>query len=407
MVAYIDIIIFPFHDWKKCERQGWNERDAHLLLELDKSPFVRKILVVDRPISIPEIVRYPKNWKAKKGKLVYWNGNSFLTQVSDKTFVLDQVVFEILKPRSRHHWWLYIMRAPKTIQNIRHSVQYLSLRNKVLWLANPFATDFIGAFDEKIFVFDAIDRFTEHPGMFSVKEEISQAYCRIKQKADIIFTVSQELRQFLGEGRANVFQIPNAVDMHFFKKAKNICPHDLRSIKKPIAGHIGQTEGKIDIDLMEYLALNIPDVNFVFVGRTGDKKSVQPLFRHSNIFFLGEKHYSVIPLYLSHFDVCLLPHKVDEFTKNMDPQKVYEYLAMGKPVVSTPVSGVEAFQNVIHIAKGKEGFVPAIRESLNDDPELIKRRIEAVRLHSWRNRVETMLQHIMEAIAARERKLQK
>jgi hypothetical protein len=62
------------------------------------------------------------------------------------------------------------------------------------------------------------------------------------------------------------------------------------------------------------------DVNFVFVGRTGDKKLTQRLLKYSNIFFLGEKHYSVITSYLSHFDVCLLPHRVDDFINNINPQ---------------------------------------------------------------------------------------
>jgi glycosyltransferase involved in cell wall biosynthesis len=154
---------------------------------------------------------------------------------------------------------------------------------------------------------------------------------------------------------------------------------------------------------MEYLTFNMPDVNFVFVGRTRNKNSIRRLLKYPNIFFLGEKHYSVIPSYLSYFDVCLLPHKVDDFTNNMNPQKLYEYLSIGKPVVSTPVVGVEVFSKVMRIAGSREEFLLGVRESLNDDPRLINLRIETVKPHSWSNRAESMLQQIVKAISEKER----
>lgn len=88
----------------------------------------------------------------------------------------------------------------------------------------------------------------------------------------------------------------------------------------------------------------------------------------------------------------------------MNPQKLYEYLSIGKPVVSTPVAGVEVFSKVMRIAGSKEEFLLSVRESLNDDPELIKLRIEAVRLHSWRDKAESMLQQIAKAISDMERR---
>ena len=107
------------HDWIKCEKEGFRTRDAHLIKCFEKNRNVNKILVIDRPLTIPEILLKKKFWRVRNGKVIKKSPSSFLTKVSEKIYVLDIFSYDIIKPLIyKRDWWDYIFKKSSIIVNI-------------------------------------------------------------------------------------------------------------------------------------------------------------------------------------------------------------------------------------------------------------------------------------------------
>jgi glycosyltransferase involved in cell wall biosynthesis len=392
----MEIVIFPLHDWKKCQFENLMRRDTQIICALDKHPQVSKILVVDRPVSIPVIfweAAHKRGWKVKTGiSVARWKG-AYLSKVLSKTYVLDFLTLDVLTSlRLKAGWWPYILSQEIVVRRAREAMSYLGITRPILWLFTPISAPLIGQLDEKLVVFDAIDNWLTHPGqnMKFYRIAAEKGYQVIKTKADIIFTVSKALREFLSGGQARVFWMPNAVNYEFFNNSDSKLPKDVQKIAQPRIGYVGVFEDRIDIDLLSQTATRLPNYSFVFVGPI-KQGQIGKLKNLDNVYFLGRKAYQEMPAYIKSFDVCLVPHKVNCFTESMNPLKIYEYLACGKPVVATPVAGLELFSGLIKVAENYSSFAAKIVESLADGVELVKLRKAEARKHSWSNRVEKML----------------
>ena len=368
-----------------------------LIIELGKNPLVEKILIIDRTISISEMLLKRRWWRVRKGKIVYRKMNVCLTQTSEKIYVLDCLSFGILKPLLlRRRWWDYIFRQRFILEKIKFALEELRFHNFVIFLWNPLSGGVINRLGEKLLVFDAVDNWLEHPELSYARKEIKGGYDKIKKEADLVFTVSDSLKSFFELDMAHVHHISNGVDIGFFKiDGKRTIPLDIKDISAPIVGYAGKIQERIDVGLMGFLAEKLPRTNFVFIGQTINRKTTKSLLRYRNIHYLGDKHYSLLPYYLSCFDICIIPHKMSRLTVSMNPIKLYEYLAAGKPVVTTDIAGVEVFKNHIVIAKSKEEFLEGIRgymdkskreKSLPDN--LIRNTLETT---SWHSKAKEMV----------------
>ena len=109
-----------------------------------------------------------------------------------------------------------------------------------------------------------------------------------------------------------------------------------------------------------------------------------------NVHFLGRRDFRDLPTYFRGFDVCILPHAVTPLTRSMDPIKLYDYLATGKPIVSTPVAGVERFPDGVHVGEGSQGFLDALEGALQEPSDLRQRRLRYARENTWERRAGEM-----------------
>lgn len=399
----INLVIFPLHDWKKCEKEGFRTRDAHFILEFEKSPLVEKMLIIDRPISIPEMLLKKQWWRVKSGKKISRNFDTCITQVSEKIYVLDILSFDIIRPIfMKKKWWQYIFKQRVIINEVEETIDYLKLDDFVLFLWNPMSEGVIGKLGEKLLVFDAIDNWLTHPELNYANKEIEQGYQKIKEKADLIFTVSESLKSFFENNQNNVYCISNGVDIDYFRRQEGgDIPKDIRGITKPIVGYAGKIQDRIDVDLVKFLAKKLTQVSFVFIGQVINRKTIRSLLQYKNLHYLGDKHYSLLPQYLSWFDICIIPHKVSGITLSMSPLKIYEYLASGKPVVSTNVAGVDDFKHVITIAETNEEFLLGIKKYIqvlsqeNDLSEKLKKSITVD--HFWSTKANKMIDMIVDS----------
>ncbi|MFH2068551.1 MAG: glycosyltransferase [Candidatus Omnitrophota bacterium] len=413
----MDLVIFPFQDWKKNEIEGFRERDSHLIQHFDRDERVGKIMVVDRPISLPEMALKRRFWRIKNGRVVKKGRFYTLSQVTAKIFVLDTFSGDILRPLvMRRDWWDFVLRHRKILKIIREAEDSLQMKNVVFFCCGPLSTGPVGQLGEKLFVFDANDNWLQHPRIQDKRGFVAGGYQFVKDKADLIFTNSAGLKDFFGDAKTSrVDWIPMGVDPEFFRVSPEDIPEDVKKVRRPIVCYNGRFAKRVNIDLFLYLLETLPQVNFVFIGQFLDKNWARPLFKFPNFHYLGNKHYSIYPKYLAAFDVCILPHYVppDEpdsvlvkeelvahdnkgrVTRFQDPIKLYEYLAAGKPVVTTPIAGVDVFKEQITIAGTKEEFRDGIFYWLKrtaEEPDLPERLRAAITPeHLWSTKAKKML----------------
>lgn len=332
--------MIPFHDCKKWIKEGYRTRDAHLAEHFCKDERVGKVLVINRPTSLAEMTLKRVSWKTStlEGVATVYTGKKFeISQLDNGIYCLDIKLPDFLKvARERKQWWYSAFQNEFVLKTIDKSIEYLGLKDCVLLLQNPMAVGVVGKINYKCFAFDAIDNWLYHPQMKSNHTAVIQNYQIIEKKADIIFTVSKALTETFKNNR-NVHWISNGVDIDFFEKAiKKRKEGDLLKI-----GYVGKIQDRVDFGLVEKCLQKYPKIKFIFIGPVYSQELVIKELgkKYQNISFMGDVHYSKLPGTMKELDIAIIPHYVDKFTESMNPLKLYEYLAAGKPVVTTGVAG--------------------------------------------------------------------
>ena len=169
-------------------------------------------------------------------------------------------------------------------------------------------------------------------------------------------------------------------------------PDDMQGIPHPIFGFVGALQSCIEYDYLEAAAKTRPDWSFVLIGKEKPGVDLSVLHSMPNVHFLGLKPNEQLPQYLAHFDACLNLFAKSDLSKDVSPLKFYEYLATGRPIVSTKQPDqILQYAPLIEIADSPEEFITACEQSRSDTtPERTSARIEAGRACSWDSRVSQM-----------------
>lgn len=388
----MNIIMFnmsTFYDWD----HGIVNRNHYILEELARSSEVGKIIAVDfLPMTLKKAAKhYFRNilGQVKDHEMIFGDLTSACYRRTDKIWVYSTIdsVFSF-----------------KTVaKELRKIQKKLNLYNVVYWSYNPLFTKFANELNGNRFVFDAVDNWAAHPSYTKLlsKNKIMANYKKISDKADLIFTVSEELLDFYKEfGRTkNVYWVPNGVDYAHYNNEQLLArPNALSDIGKKVIGYMGTIQERIDLDLVANIAKANPDKIVAMCGPVWpsvEKDVEKKLKGLENIILPGRIAYDDAPSWISRFDVGIIPHKIDDFIKSTNPMKMYEYLACGKPVVSTPGAGIDMFAQEIFIAGDEREFLGAIEKALNEDTEeRRKNRRNLVLSHTWKNRVAQMLEYL-------------
>jgi glycosyltransferase involved in cell wall biosynthesis len=228
---------------------------------------------------------------------------------------------------------------------------------------------------------------------------------RLMEQADVVFTGGYELYLKKSKQHPNVHFFGCGVEYDHFSKAQDAgapVPEDVRNLEKPIVGWFGVVDERVDYSLLKRMSELRSDWNFVIVGPVV-KVDPNSLPQAENLHWLGGRDYKVLPDYCRAYDVCMMCFALNEATQYINPTKALEYLATGKPVVSTPVSDVvRQYADTVAIANSPEDFVTCIEKALtNPNQEMIRRGIEKARQASWECTVERMQELIDEAVVAK------
>lgn len=212
------------------------------------------------------------------------------------------------------------------------------------------------------------------------------------KKVDHVVTTSRALFEEKKLLNSTCTLIQNGVDFELFTRAYT--PSQDRS---NTIGYVGVVDYRIDFELIKYIASALPDLNIEFVGRVEKSAKNEVVKVVSNVVFKGGVAYENVPECISTFDVCIIPFAHNEFTRNIYPIKINEYLATGKPVVTTDFANLQEFEHIVSICDSKEAFVAAIQRELSKNNVVKeKERIALARTNSWENRAARFLDLIGE-----------
>ena len=238
-------------------------------------------------------------------------------------------------------------------------------RPLVTWYYTPMMLPFSRHLDASAVVYDCMDELSKFR---FAPERLLDLEQELIDRADLVFTGGASLYEAKKDRHDSAHCFPSSVDLKHFAKGRRELPQpaDQAELKHPRLGFYGVIDERFDIDLLRQIADMRPDWSFVMVGPVV-KIGEDELPRAANIHYLGGKTYEQLPAYLSGWDVALMPFAMNESTQFISPTKTPEYLAGGKPVVSTPVRDVvRSYGHLqgVHIAHDADGFVRCCDKAL-------------------------------------------
>lgn len=334
---------------------------------------------------------------AKESRVFYFEepifGNydsNFLKTIYSKNLKLTVITPHIKDNTSENDINLYLNDSVHEIIKWYHISDYL------LWYLTPMAVEFTANLHPKTVVYDSMDELSAfkgaHPNMLKNENTLFKM-------ADVVFTGGYHLYEFKKNRHHNIHPIPSSIDQaHFESGLGGDDPADQAQIPFPRVGFFGVLDERLDINLLDGLALKMPDYHFIMIGPVV-KIDPNSLPKHENIHYLGQKSYQELPLYLAHWDVAFLPFAKNDSTRFISPTKIPEYLSANKPVVSTSIRDVivpYGEMGMVEIADAVDDFSAAIVKTMRqrENSEWQKMVKEHLRTNSW-DLTWTKMKHII------------
>ncbi len=390
----------------------WDEtrwqRPNHIMSRLSR---YCRILYV-RPLDFRFYLRDRKRWGKNKRD---FKVNQNLT-----------IFFPIVFPFAERLKIISFLNKILMIIRIRIKIWSLGFKNIILWFYTPKSIYLMGKLNEKFIVYDIMD---EHSKFNGAPKGIDEVEKKLIKKCNVIFTGTKRLLEDKRVFNSNSHFFSCGVDYAHFAKAQNnqdsrfkiqdssnkmedlqlatcslqpsfkelfpelITHHS--SLSTPIVGYVGAVDDRLDYDLIKMMAELHPEWSIVLIGPfVGVKKDDLPDMK--NIFYLGGREYKQLPEYIKKFDVCIMPFKKNPLTEKINPTKALEYMAAGKPIVSTPIPDmVEFYSHIIKIGQNADLFIKYVeREIISPDLKGIAEGIRLSKERTWENVAEGMYEKI-------------
>jgi glycosyltransferase involved in cell wall biosynthesis len=269
-------------------------------------------------------------------------------------------------------------------------------QDPVRWFYDPMAvTAFAGHLNESAIVYDCMDQLSKFRG---APAELVRRERELLAIADVVFAGGPKIWKDKLNYNANCYSFGCGVDVEHFGKASHpstIVPDDIADLPKPIYGYIGVIDERIDYDLVAALAEKNGRGSVVMVG-PWTKVDPSTFPRCENLHWLGQREYSQLPSYAKGFDVCLMPFALNEATEFINPTKALEYMATGRPIVSTAIEDVILqFEDVVKVARSHDDFVfRCERAAARPNPLAIRRGLKLAKANTWESIVSQLETHV-------------
>ncbi len=383
----INILLFWFG-------RNWGEGRTYQKVaeHLSKMPEVGHVMCVFPPNPVKaDSYSWPMEIKKIGQKLTLLSQNMRVVPVSSRPYRLREWINGFVQEHALlTYLWTRGFRRDTTM----------------LWLfpPHPYLDKLIRGIPHGLLVAHIVDNFTKLIEEKWLYDVATAQYPELQRNADVVITGSEFNHRLFCSGRERCYMFENATDEAFFGEPSSL-PY--LSGASPRLGYIGTISQRTDIGLIEHVARTRPDWEILIAGRQDVSLNEFGLLNLPNVRYLETIPYQELPSFLKSLDVCLIPHKNTDYCKSMSPLKLFQYLASGKPIVSTNIDGLERLKEHILIGETYGDFVECIEHALREDTvELGNHRIEAARKETWDRRVQDMFaavrKHFLEKQLARE-----
>ena len=258
----------------------------------------------------------------------------------------------------------------------------------------PCAVDFVKSIDGGLKLYYCVDDWLNYPGLNAsawktMEEEL------VRDVHGFVAT-SRDLKDKCRDGCPSL-HLPHGVDFaHFHQAALALEPvAEMDRIPRPIVGFFGILAEWIDVELIASMSKARPDVSFVLIGRAD--VSLEAIADRPNVYYLGPKPYAELPKYACHFDVGLIPFRINDLTRAVNPIKLLEYYSLGLPVLATRLPEMECSEGPIRLAEGEDEFCDQLRALLADRcPARREAAFAVAARNTWADRVKQLSDFIHE-----------
>lgn len=371
------VVCFGGEDW-------WYHNRAHCDMQ-----FMRQYARDARVLYVNSIVMRKPN---------LGEGRMFLRRLTRKLRSIGRGVVRV-----SDNFWVYSpITAPVHHLLFARSLNQAGLRTQIrmiarragfvrpiVWVNCPVAADTALALRHSALVYQRTDRYEEYPGVD--RDAVLRCDQLLKQAADVTFFSNHGLYLEERESCRLAAYIDHGVDYERFANDESELPEELRDVPRPIAGFFGGMDAHtFDYPLMLDVVRRTPEISFVFVGNSSIDRSA--LKTCPNAFVIPQQPYERIPAFGRGFDVCLMPWNQNRWIAGCNPIKLKEYLALGKPIVSTPFPELERYEGLVLTARDHAEFAARVRQAAQlNDPTLADRQRAAVQSSTWTAKADRIL----------------
>ncbi len=342
---------------------------------------------------------------------VYQRPQHLLSRLADhfRVIFIEEPIFDAQKSyldnqQNEDKVWVIVPHLPAGMSEEENIVAqnellktffiFFGVSSFIAWYYTPMALPLNPSFTPSLVIYDCMDELSAFKFAPPV---LKQREAELLERADIVFTGGESLYQAKKDKHPNIYCFPSSIDRHHFEKARGLHAEfsDQKDIPFPRIGFFGVIDERFDIQLLKEMATNKPEWHFILIGPVV-KIDPADLPRLSNIHYLGGKTYKELPYYISKWNVAMMPFAINESTRFISPTKTPEYLAAGKPVVSTPIQDViTGYGNagLVYIADNATQFAIEIDNALNmpDRYRWLKAVDSILVQNSWDKTVEKMM----------------
>ncbi|MBI4240100.1 MAG: glycosyltransferase [Candidatus Rokubacteria bacterium] len=369
----------------------------HFLAHLARA---NRVLYVEMPIHPLSALRHGDQWRRAvrrvgRGPLPVGDGLAVLTPACPLPYhrgswLTSRLAVNALNQRA-------------VLPQLRRAMGALGLRRPILWFYFPHAASLLDRVPHCLAAYHLVDDFT---AMGGIPPTLATLERQLLARADLVVATSRRLYETRRPLCREIHLVRHGAFVSEFARAADPAtrvPEELRRLPRPIVGYYGALH-KLDLGLLRQVAVARPGWSFALIGPTegsqgADLSAMRGL---ANVHLLGPRPFERLPDYLRGFDVAMMPFKVEPLTEAMCPIKMFEFLAAGKPVVSTDLPEVREMGDLIWRASDADGFLRCLEAALADgDPGAGVRRQAAARAHAWPARFAELEGLLVKALAAR------
>ena len=280
-------------------------------------------------------------------------------------------------------------------RQIAQAAAKLGLNKSILWLNPHSAVHMAGRMGESAVIYDITDDWISPAQSERLRRLITAQDKELCRKADAVIVCSPKLFAMKRPLAENLFEVANGAETVHYCRVLSAEPvaDAAAHWPHPVFGYTGTIHPeRVDVELVLTLARSVPGGTVALVGpdllTPADRARLDAA---GNVVRTGPVPYRLLPDYMRAFDVCITPHCRSEFTESLNPIKLWEYLASGKPIVSTDIAGFREFPQLVALASDPEYFVAACRTALQEPSSAAAARLEEAKKHTWDTRIDAVV----------------